>query len=368
MKTHAQLASEHADFLAPTFVVRLGSKDLVRDLAIGVTQVECDLVLNAPGRFSFTVVNAYDAKERDFFAGRGGRLLDLLKFGAGVEIALGYRDHANLAPVLSGVITEISTGFTETGSPELAIAGYDHLFPMMLGTRSESIKDSTDSDAVRKRATQHGLGADIESTREKHPQIEQNQESDLDFVKRLAQKNHFQFYVDTQRRLRFGPPRDAETAIATLAWGQGLLGFKPEANLSTQVSEVHVYGWDEQRKVPIVGKAVAGEEPGRDPSRKSGGEHLKQAIGKPVVLELRQPVFSAAEAKRRATAILSDYAKRYLTGDAECIGLPVLRPDRNVALSGLGSSFSKTYYIQQAVHKVDAGGYRTRLKVKEPSS
>lgn len=365
---YAQLASRHADYYVPAYAVRLGGKDLVRDFSIGVAQVECDLMLNAPARFSFTVVNAYDSEKKDFFDGHGGKLLDLLKFGASIEIALGYRDHESLPVMLCGVITEISTGFAENGSPDLAIAGYDHLFPMMLGSRSDSMKDATDSDAIRKLAGAHSLSTDIESTKETYPQIEQNQESDLDFMKRLAVKNHFQFYVEPERRLRFGRPRDADAGVATLAWGQGLLNFKPEANLAAQVSEVHVYGWDENRKEPIVGKAVAGEESGRDPSRKSGGEHLKQAIGKGAILELRQPVFSAAEAKRRAQAILNDHAKQYLTGDAECIGLPILRPDRNVVLEGLGESFSKTYYIQQTVHKVDSGGYRTRLKVKETSS
>jgi len=42
-----------------------------------------------------------------------------------------------------------------------------------------------------------------------------------------------------------------------------------------------------------------------------------------------------------------------------------LRPDRNVELDKLGLPFSKTYYIQQATHKIDSSGYRTRFKVKE---
>ena len=28
--------------------------------------------------------------------------------------------------------------------------------------------------------------------------------------------------------------------------------------------------------------------------------------------------------------------------------------------------FSKTYYIQEATHKIDSNGYRTRFKVEEP--
>ena len=78
-------------------------------------------------------------------------------------------------------------------------------------------------------------------------------------------------------------------------------------------------------------------------------------------------MFTEAEAKRRAQAILNDHAKKFLTGDAECIGLPDLRPDKNITLGNLGAPFSKTYYIQQTVHKIDTGGYKTRVKVKETS-
>ena len=72
-----------------------------------------------------------------------------------------------------------------------------------------------------------------------------------------------------------------------------------------------------------------------------------------------------AEADQRAKAILNDHAKQFVTGEAECVGLPELRPDRNVRLENLGDPFTKTYYIQQTTHKVDGSGYRTRVKVKE---
>ena len=120
-------------------------------------------------------------------------------------------------------------------------------------------------------------------------------------------------------------------------------------------------------KKPIVGKAVAGEESGHDPQRKSGGQAVRALAKKPAVLQVRQPVFTEAEAKRRAQAILNDHAKKFLTGEAETIGLPDLQPDRNITLSNLGEPFSKTYYIQQTTHKADGGGYRTRVKVKETS-
>jgi uncharacterized protein len=359
-------SDRHGAFYVPAFAVRVDGVDLTRTLAIGVNHIDVGLALNVPGRFSFSVVNAYDVGEHTFLSGLGRPVLDVLKFGASVEIAAGYGDHTSLPVLISGIVTEITTGFAEGASPELTVSGYDHLFPLTLGKRSDSWSKVADSDVVHKIARNHHLNADIEST-EQRPQVEQNQESDFDLLVKLAKAHHFQFFVDPKKKLRFGRPRDTATAVASLAWGRGLFSFKPECNLATQVSGVEVYGWNADKKKAFIGKALAGEESGRDPRRKSGGDRVKAITSRDVILQVRQPVFSEAEAKRRAQAILSEHAKKFLTGEAESIGLPELLPDKNVDLGNLGRDFSKTYYIEQATHKVDTSGYRTRLKVKEPS-
>jgi hypothetical protein len=361
----AALSSRDGAFYVPAFVVRVDGRSLTDDLGIGVSQVDVDLTLGAAGRFSFTVVDTYDMEKRLFLSAYGAPVLDVLKFGAAVTVGVGYGDRASLVPIISGLVTEITTTFGENGTPELAIAGYDYLFAMTLGKVSKSWTKSSDSDVVSQLAKQNNLTPDIEPTKEQHDQIEQNQESDFEFMKKLADRNHYEFYADASKTLRFGPPRDKHDGVVILRWGEGLLSFKPEANLATQISAVEVYGWDPNTKEPIVGRAVAGEESGHDPQKKSGGEQVGDALLKKPVLQIRQPVFTEAEAKARAKAILNDKAKQFVTGEAECIGLTDLRPDRNVTLENLGKPFSKTYYIQQTTHKVDANGYRTRVKVKE---
>ena len=361
------LSRQHGAFYVPAFSVRVGGDDLTRKLAIAVNQVEADLTLGGMGRFTFTVVDSYDLESRTFLSARGQPVLELLKFGASVEVAIGYGDHSRLPRLMAGLVTEITTGFSQGGIPELTVSGYDHLFPMTLGKESFNWAKSTDSDVISKLARKYNLATDIETTQEQHAQIEQNQESDFDLMKKLAQRNHFEFYVNADKKLRFGRPRDRDQGLLTLKWGESLLSFKPEANLAAQVTSVEVYGWDPEKKQAIVGKAVAGEESGHDPRRKSAGQVLQAAVGKAPVLQVRQPVFTEAEAKKRAQAILNDHAKKFVTGEAECIGLPELRPDRNVTLGNLGDPFSKTYYVQQTVHKVDGSGYRTRFKVKETS-
>jgi uncharacterized protein len=363
----ADFSSQHKAFYAPAFQIKVGDDSLTRALAIAVTQVDVDLAMGVPGRFSFTVTNAYNMKQRAFLSEFNKPVLDLLRFGAPVEVSLGYGDYSRLPVMIRGTITEITTSFSEGGTPELSVAGYDNLFPLTLGKRSRPWKKTTDSGVVSAIAKEYGLNTDIQTTTEEHAQIEQNQESDFDLVKKLAERNYFEFYVSPPNTLRFGEPRDDGDGIVTLLWGRTLLSFKPEANLAAQVSAVEVYGWDSDQKKKIVGRAVAGEESGHDPRRQSGGERLRAALKKQPVLQVRQPVFTEAEAKRRAQAILNDHAKKFLTGEAETIGLPDLRPDRNITLGNLGEPFSKTYFIQQTVHKVDSNGYRTRVKVKETS-
>lgn len=362
----ATFAKNYRDFYAPSFAVRLGRADLMRDLVVAVSQVEVDLALGAASRFTFTVTDCYSHKLHAFRTGRGEDLLKLLSFGAEVEICLGYGDARSTPTAVSGMITEITTNFPDGGSPELAVAGYDRGFALTIGKNSRTWSKARDSDAAHEIASFNNLNAIIATTSGQQAHIEQNQESDWEFLKKLADRNHFELYVDERRTLHFGKPNDKAGAVVRLVYGEGLLSFKPEANLAGQISKVEVYGWDTKNKKAIVGVARAGEESGL--SGKSAGQYLNAFVrdpGKQPTLRLRQPVFTQAEADKRAKAALNERAKQFLTGEGEAIGLPELRPDRNVELANLGDPFSKTYYIQQATHKIDSNGYRTRFKVKE---
>lgn len=362
----ATLAEHYGQFYAPAFSIRRGTEDLMRDLRVAVSQLEVDLQLGTTSRFAFAVTDCFDFESHTFSTDRGRDLLELLDFGTTLDIHMGYGDAKSTPRVVSGTITEVTTSFPESGSPELAIAGYDHGFPLTLGKNSRSWTDEYDSNAVQAIAAFHNLRATIRTTEPEHAQIEQNQESDWEFLKKLAERNHYELYIDQERTLHFAKPNDDANSALELAWGEGLLSFKPEANLAGQITRVEVYGWDRNRKREFKGVAQAGEESGLTGS--SAGQRLRRFVRDPdkqPTLRLRQPVFSQAEANQRAKAALNERAKQFLTGEAETIGLPDIRPDTNVRLAKLGSPFSKTYYVQQAIHKIDGNGYRTRFKVKE---
>ena len=256
----SKLSSLYGNFYAPAFAVRIGSDDLMRDLIVPISQVEVDLVLGGAARFSFTVVNTYSIKEHAFLTGRGRKLLDVLKFGAEVTISMGYGDAKTVPLMASGMITEITTNFPESGLPELAISGYDHGFPLTIGKNARTWKKAYDSDAAHEIASFHNLASNIQKTKIPQPQIEQNQESDFEFLKKLAERNHYELFVDERKTLNFREPNDRATAVVRLVWGEGLLSFKPEANLAGQIAKVEVYGWDPKKKEKIVG--VVGQRTG----------------------------------------------------------------------------------------------------------
>jgi uncharacterized protein len=361
----ATLSESNGRFYVPAFAVRLAGKDLLRDHAVAVTGGEIDLSLGAAGRFSFTIANSFDLDAQEFLAGqRRSELLQLLTFGAPIEIAVGYGDSGKLPKLITGVITQIATSFGQGGSPELTVSGYDNAFPMMGGKNTWAWPNKRDSEAVQEIAGNHNLKADVASTGEQHDQIEQNQESDLEFINKLAKRNGCEVYV-TGRTLHFGPPQNQGDGVVTLEWGKGLLSFKPDANLAGQISGVEIYGWDPNTKKEIIGRANHGQEPGRDARRQSAGDDLSQLMRERPVLRVRQPVFSAAEANSRAEALLKEQAEQFLTGEGETIGLPEILPDRNITLKGLGRKFSKTYYVNQTTHHFGTDGYLTRFKVKE---
>ena len=85
----ATYARTYADFYAPAFAVRLGRDDLERDLLLAISQIEVDMMLGAASRFSFTITNSYSHKLHAFKTGRGDDVLNLLSFGAEIEVCLG---------------------------------------------------------------------------------------------------------------------------------------------------------------------------------------------------------------------------------------------------------------------------------------
>jgi hypothetical protein len=368
-----QIEKQRQNFYAPAFNIVVGNDSVVRDLKLEITSVQVQLVLEGRAdRFTFTINNAFDIANREFILVRGKTVPEFFTFGLPLEIHMGYGDHRDLDLMIAGIVTELSTSFSSSGIPQVTVSGYDHSYCLTRGAASKNWGEKKkDSDVVKEVARRYSLKPKVEDTSVVQSRIEQTQESVAMFLTRLADRNGFEWFV-TEKDLFFHSSDNDEQGVIELYWGRGLVSFSPEINLSEQITEVAVHGWNVQTKSPIVGRAKKGDEPGRDRARVngtprvSGAEALEKVCKeKESVLKVRQPVFSQQEADRRARAILKRRSEGFVGGHGESIGIPEIRPNANVSLQGLGNMFSKTFYVQEATHTVDSSGYHTTFEVKD---
>lgn len=361
--TITDLERDHRDFYVPAFRIEVDGQDLLSDVFLEIASAEVNNTLKGADRFTLTVNSTFDFQKREF-----AHLTDLFAFGKSVVIYFGYHDGGPLELMHRGIVTGVQTSFPASGLPQITVSGYDLTYCMGKGKKSRNWADKKDSEVASQIAGEYGLNPIVDDTRVVFPKIEQSQESDLQFLERLAeQRNGFEVFA-FDNDFYFREPANDEAAIVSLEWGKGLVTFSPELNISEQVSKVEVRGWNVRDKTEIVGTAQQGDEPGRDPNRRSGAEVLQQVCREKSELKVRVPVFSQQEADRRARSILKRRSELFVTGTGESLGLTEILAGKNIELRGLGSVFSKTYYVEETTHTMNTSGYKTTFKVKDTTA
>jgi phage protein D len=360
--TITKLEDDHGNFYVPTFRIEVGGADIVTERFLEVSTVQVDNTLKGADRFSFTVNSTFNFQTREF-----AHLTDLFAFGAAVVIYFGYQGKEKLKLMHRGIVTAVQTSFPASGLPQINVSGYDRTYCMGKGKQSRNWADKTDSEIVSLVADEYGLSPQVVDTQVKFPKIEQSQESDLQFLEKLAERNGYEIYA-FDNDLFFQPPGNDKEAVVELEWGKGLKSFSPEINISEQISKVEVRGWDVKTKQEIVGVSGQGDEPGRKTNEQSGAEIVKRVCKEQGELKIRVPVFSKQEAERRADSILKKRSELFVQGSGESIGLPEIIADKNVKLLGLGQLFSKTYYVEQSTHTVSTSGYTTTFKARDTTA
>lgn len=364
--TFAALEKKYKNFYAPNFMIKVGGKDLLKE-SVEVFQVTVNNTLEGADDVSFTLNNPFDPDSENFpYLKKDG----LFEVGKEIEVTAGYGDRSRLELIFLGLLTSVDVTFPANGISQLTVKGFDRSHKLMKEKHSANFGSSEEpisySDIVKKIVSEYKLTTtNVEDTKEKHRQIKQDRQSDWDFIKtKLAGEIYFEVFVQGKDFYFRPPASETSKTVTTLKWGESLVSFSPQVNLAKQVSEVEVRGWDPAKQKAIVGKAKAGDEHGRDGGKESGGERVKKTQGD-VKRHLWRPVSTQKEADDLAKAILDKTAEELVTGSGECIGIPDILPGLNIELAGLGTRFSRTYYIEKTTHSISSSGYKTTFNVKE---
>jgi phage protein D/phage baseplate assembly protein gpV len=272
------------------------------------------------------------------------------RIGAGLEVRLGSTDENRTKSLFKGEIVTLEPSF-ETGGATLVVRAYDRSHRMLRNRRQRAFSNQTVSDVVTRICREYGLTAHTDPSGDALPHLLQNNESDWEFILRLATRVGFEFVVD-DTTARFTRPGNGADEIE-LRYPDDLHTFRPRVTAVQQVDEVNIRGFDfkEKRQVHEMQSSPA--------QVTAAGIKRNDVAGKfgPTALEIAGQSFgSRSEARGIAQAMLDRLANGYLTADGSCAGDPRIKAGVKLQVSGVGSSFAGTYRVTRADHTLRGGG------------
>ena len=342
---------------APGFKIAINGSEIDPVAAHSILSLKVEQELNKTNAFSFEI-------QDEFRAGKFTWLeADIFRVANPVSIAVGYTN--NLVEVLEGKIKNINASFHTGCLPTFTVEGSDNAYDFLTAPGdTEVFQEKRDSDIVKKIVEKvPGLTAEVDPTDPVTAvKTKQGGKSYLEFLRRIADENHYEFFL-AGRRLYFKKDKHKDS-VATLSWGEDLIRFEPQLNTSSAVTEVIVRGWDSARKKQIEGRATAGAEDTHEKGKRTASQIAKQSFGDVVEVITDHPVRSVDEAKQIALSKLNRVSNKLIQATVDTIGIPELTPGTCIDIDGFGRLFSGKYYIVKATHSIGGEGYRTSLTVQ----
>jgi uncharacterized protein involved in type VI secretion and phage assembly len=330
----------------------------VRDDLLQEVRVTDSLAL--PGAFSLTFA------PRDL-----GRGLDPLavegvdpSIGAEVEIHLGGPGDRQPQKLFQGEITALEPNFAPEGI-RLVASGYDRSHRLHRQRKTRNFQQMTTSQIIQKVAQEVGLRARVTSTSTKHQYLQQNNETDFEFIHRLASQVDYEVAMEGPA-LQVRPTPTSLPPPLELEYGENvsngavrLHSFYPRATAAQQVRDVEVRGWDPAAKKALVGKSTVEQRGSKIGINRS--EALRPfGAGKITIADA--PVHDQSAANDLAKSVASYLGHGFVGAYGTCEGNPRVRAGTTLKIKGLGAEFSGTYRCSATTH-VYGGGYSTSFEV-----
>lgn len=275
--------------------------------------------------------------------------------GAEIEIKLGAREALTTTTLFKGNVVTLEPQFGP-GGVELLVRGFDGSHVLMRSRHVRTFQNQTSSDIVQKVVEEAGLEVQCDSSGDPHDFMQQNNETDWDFIWRLAERIGFEFIMeDEQAKFR---KITADDAIE-LAWPTVLRTFSPRVTAVQQVNEVSLGAHDPKTKQAIDVTASSSNEIAQiGVSRES----VAGAFDTASIHIATEPVKSQSEGQSLAQALLDKLANGYVAAEGLTDGNPKIRAGAKVQVTGVGEKFSGLYRVATATHVMRGGGtYETRF-------
>jgi phage protein D len=291
---------------------------------------------------------------------------DRLQVWKQITVQIGFDDAGD--DVFTGYITQIRPQLPS--DPTQCKIELWALDASVLLDREDKLKDwpdKTDSDIATEIFESYGLTAQVDTTEVNHDSEVSTilqRETDMQFLRRLAQRNGFECFVSGDTGYFQAPALDGTPQPVLAAYGQdatNLVDISFEVNALAPAS-VTMTQIDHSTKEIVQ---VAIETTDRRVLGQLGSAALLGAgvpaarvqvagavtTGLPEMTALCQAVFQRGDWFVTATGEIAANAYGH-----------VLMPHAMVTIKGVGETYSGTYYVTHVCHRLSAAGYTQQFK------
>lgn len=292
---------------------------------------------------------------------------DELTGGATLEVSWGYP--GNMAPPRRVVVKKLK------GFQTLTIEGQATSVLMNREAKTRSWTNKSRSDVAKEIAAEQGYQGDfvdVEDTSEVLDTISQTAETDARFLRRLAAREEFQYFVD-DGGFYWRSRNQARAPSHVLTWfsdpGRGdIIALNVESDLARRVGRVEVRGRDPLAKSTIESSATSSTVERAtlsdvlevvDPV--TGTSTLQQRNATTSVQPTSAPTTAAAG--RESSARFRRAERETVKLSMQVVGDPTLRAKEVVEVRGISALLSGKYYVTEAKHVVSSSGYVVELKL-----
>ncbi len=322
------------------------------------------------------------------------------KKGNVIEFSWGYI--GNMAPARQVTITKV------TGSTQLKVEGVSKMFVMDRVPRSETYHNVTRSEVATSIARNYGYGqdfSDIEETENVITQISQPHITDAKFLRRLANKEGFEFFIDFDG-FHFHSRKTEQVPSREYTWYTDktgtIMSFNIENDMTVRPGLVRVKGRNlltkedhtqdltptqklaaspdvigsidaakaamtnkdsskaEKQKGAIFLLNAQFEKAGKQQTAATAAVVAQQAARVEVQATSEQ---EAVAAKKKAAGKLRRKKELTIKMTVKAIGDPSLIAKSVLRVSGIGERLSGNYYVKSIKHSVGSSGYVSDIKL-----
>ena len=329
--------------------IKVGGAPVDASIEDAVLEIVVDSQLRLPDRLSLRLRD-------DAF-----KILNANTFtvGAAIQVTLAAAYSGDSAQVFDGQITTLAPEFA-AGLVTLRAIALDRGCLLQRAPRTMSYQQMSYGAIASSLATKAGLRAGTIADGPTLPFVQQSNETDWDFLWRLALEADLEVKCSGQQ-LHFRTAGAAQGAPITLAFRENLQEFTPRLTGVGQVDSVTVRGWDAASARTL--KATA--SPGRTQSTPGVSRaDVAAKLGKGSAVVVDHPLQNQAHATAVASATASRLANGYVEGEGHADGTPSLAPGGTVKITGVGSAFSGSYAVSGVRHVLRAErGYDTYFEI-----